>query len=106
MVSTHPNTTSSTAAGSTPVRSTTALRTWAPRSAGWTWLSPPPRFPTGVRTASTMKASAISGSFQDGVADAGPVPGGVAPRGRQSPRPLHPQVQVVLDGVADGAVHL
>jgi hypothetical protein len=52
--STQPNTTSSTAAGSTPVRSTSARRTWAPRSAGCTLASPPPRLPTGVRTASTM----------------------------------------------------
>ncbi len=52
--STLPNTTSSTAAGSMPVRSTSARRLWAPRSAGWTPASPPPRRPTGVRTASTM----------------------------------------------------
>ena len=41
MLSTLPNTTSSTAAGSTPVRSISALIEWAPRSAGWTCDSPP-----------------------------------------------------------------
>ena len=30
-----------------PVRSTRAVSDAAPRSAGWTWLSPPPRRPTG-----------------------------------------------------------
>jgi hypothetical protein len=54
IVSTHPKTTSSTAAGSMPVRSTTPLIAWAPRSAGWTPDKPPPRLPTGVRTVSTM----------------------------------------------------
>lgn len=53
-VSRQPNTTSSTAAGSTPDRSISAFRTCAPRSAGWTADRPPPRRPTGVRTASTM----------------------------------------------------
>ena len=52
--STQPKTTSSTTIGSRSLRSTMALSTCAPRSAGWTWLRPPPRFPTGVRTASTM----------------------------------------------------
>ncbi len=42
-----PKTTSSTAAGSTPERSTSALRTCAPRSAGWTPLSSFSRRPTG-----------------------------------------------------------
>ena len=59
MVSTQPKITSSTALGSTPVRSINALSEWAPRSAGWTWASPPPRRPTGARTASTMYASAM-----------------------------------------------
>ena len=36
------------------LRSTTVVITCAPRSAGCTRLSPPPRLPTGVRTASTM----------------------------------------------------
>src|SRR5918999_2858255 len=58
MVSTQPKTTSSTAPGSTPVRWIRAVRAWPPRSAGWTWARPPPRRPTGVRTASTMNASA------------------------------------------------
>ena len=44
-----------------PVRLTSSLIGWAPRSAGWTWLSPPPRRPTGVRTASKcMSASSIA----------------------------------------------
>src|SRR5262245_37773923 len=59
-VSTHPKITSSTAAGSTPDRSISALIEAAPRSAGWTPASPPPRRPTGVRTASTMYASATT----------------------------------------------
>ena len=53
-VSRQPKTTSSTAAGSTPERATSAFSTCAPRSAGWTAVRPPPRRPTGVRTASTM----------------------------------------------------
>src|SRR3954469_14931760 len=47
--------------GSTPVRSTSARSTCAPRSAGWTADSPPPRRPTGERTAPTTNASPISG---------------------------------------------
>src|SRR5207248_1738898 len=43
--------------GSTSVRSSSALITRAPRSAGCTVLNPPPRRPTGVRTASMMYAS-------------------------------------------------
>jgi hypothetical protein len=58
IVSTQPNTTSSTASGSTPVRSSSARMTCAPRSAGWAPARPPPRRPTGVRTASTRYASA------------------------------------------------
>src|SRR5829696_1852059 len=57
MVSTQPNTTSSTPEGSIPDRSTSAFNATAPRSAGWSDDSPPPRRPTGVRTASTMYAS-------------------------------------------------
>src|SRR6266516_4149966 len=58
-VSTQPNTTSSTASGSTPVRASRARMTCAPRSAGCAPASPPPRRPTGVRTASTRYASAM-----------------------------------------------
>ena len=36
------------------VTSATVLITWAAMSAGWTPDNPPPRLPTGVRTASTM----------------------------------------------------
>ncbi len=54
MVSQQPMITSSTAAGSMPVRRTSAASTWAPRSAECTSASAPPRLPTGVRTASTM----------------------------------------------------
>ena len=57
-VSTQPNTTSSTASGSAPVRASSAAMTCAPRSAGCTPARPPPRRPTGVRTASTRNASA------------------------------------------------
>ncbi len=39
-------------------------------------------------------------------ADAGAVPCGVPPRCGERPGPLHPQLQVVLDRVADGAVAL
>ena len=59
MVSQQPMITSSTAPGSMPVRWTSALSTWAPRSAECIPERDPPRFPTGVRTASTMKASAM-----------------------------------------------
>ena len=61
-VSTQPNTTSSTAPGSAWVRASSAVMTCAPRSAGCTAASPPPRRVTGVRTASIMKASGI-GAF-------------------------------------------
>src|SRR5215831_6325513 len=60
IVSTQPNTTSSTAAGSAPVRASSAAMTCAPRSAGCAPASPPPRRPTGVRTASTRNASATT----------------------------------------------
>ena len=52
MVSTQPKITSSTTSGSMPVRSTTDVMTWAPRSAGCWPARLPPRLPTGVRTAS------------------------------------------------------
>ncbi len=54
MASRQPMTTSSTAPGSMPVRSISALRVIAPRSAGWIPASEPFRLPTGVRTASMM----------------------------------------------------
>ncbi len=54
IASTQPKNTSSTAIGSRSLRSTIVLMTCAPRSAGCTWLKPPPRLPTGVRAASTM----------------------------------------------------
>ena len=51
IVSTQPKITSSTASGSTPVRPSRAVITCAPRSAGCAPDRPPPRRPTGVRTA-------------------------------------------------------
>jgi hypothetical protein len=54
---TQPMTTSSTAAGSTPVRAISSRSTCAARSAGWTADRPPLRFPIGLRTAPTMYAS-------------------------------------------------
>src|SRR5215218_8372885 len=59
MVSQQPRITSSTAPGSTPVRRISAASVWAARSAECTPASAPPRFPTGVRTASTMNASGM-----------------------------------------------
>ena len=59
MVSQQPRITSSTAPGSTPVRRTSADSVCAARSAEWTPARAPPRLPTGVRTASTMKASVM-----------------------------------------------
>ena len=56
---TQPQMTSSTSAGSMPVRSTRPRSTWAPRSTGCTWLSPPPKRPIGVRTPSMMYASVM-----------------------------------------------
>src|SRR5579883_392455 len=106
MVSTQPKTTSSTASGSIFVRSTRALSTCAPRSAGCALERPPLRLPTGVRTASMMNASAMVVLLQNAVGDLRAVPRGVAPRGGEGPRALHPQMQVVLVGIADGAVAL
>ena len=51
---TQPTMTSSTAAGSMWVRSTMALMTSPPRSAGCQFLSAPPRRPPAVRNASTI----------------------------------------------------
>ena len=56
IVSTQPKTTSSTAAGSMPVRSTSAVSTCAPRSAGWTCDEP---------------AAALADGRADGVDDVG-----------------------------------
>ena len=58
IVSTQPNTTSSTASGSSAGAGQQRRMTCAPRSAGCAPASPPPRRPTGVRTASTRNASA------------------------------------------------
>src|SRR3954467_14844680 len=54
---TQPQNTSSTTAGSIPVRSTIASSTAAERSTGCTPDRPPLRLPTGVRTAAQMTAS-------------------------------------------------
>ena len=61
---THPMITSSTAAGSIPVRSTSPRRAWAPRSTGWTPARDPFRLPIAVRTAPAMNASAITASVR------------------------------------------
>src|SRR5690349_4974844 len=60
---THPVTTWPTAAGSMPERSMAAFCTVASRSAGWTVESPPLRFPTGVRTASTITTSDMPATY-------------------------------------------
>src|SRR5919112_1242554 len=71
---THPPTTWPTRAGSTPVRSTSAARTVASRSAGWQVDSPPPRRPMGVRTASTTTTSLpAEGTAGPGQAPAAPL---------------------------------
>src|SRR5215213_2479932 len=54
---TQPRITSSTSAGSTPLRSTSARSAAAPRSTACTPASPPLRRPTGVRTAPTITGS-------------------------------------------------
>ncbi len=106
IVSTQPNTTSSTAAGSTSTRSNSARIEWAPRSAGCTCARPPLRLPTGERTASTMYASLMGRRLEDGRADPVPVEASVAHAASERPRPLHVEVQVVFGGVADRAVAL
>src|ERR1700758_5147295 len=63
MASTQPTITSSTAAGSTSTRSNKPRKAGTPRSIGWTLANEPLCFPTGVRTASMMKASGISNSL-------------------------------------------
>src|ERR1700754_1922420 len=102
MVSMQPNTTSSTVSGSNELRSTNALITCAPRSAGWTAAKPPLRFPTGVRTASTMKALAMDVSFrcEHDVSDALAMGPRVAVCGRERPGALHEEEDVVLVRVA------
>src|SRR5215472_9833894 len=69
---THPQITSSTSSGPTPVRRTSSFRTRADSSTGCTVDSPPLRFPTGVRTASTMTASRMGSSRGRGPAGSGP----------------------------------
>src|SRR5690606_41475914 len=54
---TQPHWTSSIVAGSKPVRSASAVSTWADRLTGWISDSAPPRRPMGERTASTITAS-------------------------------------------------
>src|SRR5690606_39136213 len=56
---TQPMITSSIRAGSAPLRSTSALSTWAARSAGCQPDSRPPFLPPAVRAAATMNASAM-----------------------------------------------
>src|SRR5438105_14601275 len=56
---TQPICTSSTSAGSRPVRATSPFSTWAASSSARTEESAPFRLPIGERTASTMKASPI-----------------------------------------------
>ena len=60
---TQPVTTCSTSAGSMPERPTTSLSATPSRSTGWTVDSSPFRRPTGVRTASTITTSAITGGY-------------------------------------------
>ena len=61
---TQPVTTCPTAAGSMPDRSIAAFCTVASRSAGWTVDNPPLRFPTGVRTASTITTSDMPATYR------------------------------------------
>ncbi len=58
---TQPMITSSTSAGSMPVRSTRAWMLCAARSTEWVSLSLPLRRPSGLRTASTMTAVGMGG---------------------------------------------
>ena len=62
---TQPICTSSTSAGSSPLRSTSAFSTWPASSSARSEASVPFRFPIGERTASTMKASARSTTALD-----------------------------------------
>ena len=59
---TQPPTTWPTSAGSMPARSSAAFCATASSSAGWIVESPPPRLPTGVRTASRMTTSLMAAS--------------------------------------------
>ncbi len=61
---TQPVTTWPIAAGSMPERSTSADCAAARRSAGWTLDRPPPRRPTGVRTASTITTSVMCRAYR------------------------------------------
>ena len=70
---TQPQITSSTTAGSIPLRSASAASTRADKSTGCTPDSPPLRLPTGVRTAATITASRTEPSLQ--VAGTGARPG-------------------------------
>src|SRR4029079_18561260 len=103
MVATQPNTTYSTAPGSMQVRSMSDVSACAPRSAGCTCESPPPRRPTGERTASTMKASATDLQL---LGDELSMMGGVAERTSEHPSLFQGGRQLVLDGVADRPVAL
>src|SRR3954471_20098446 len=60
---THPPTTCPISAGSMPDRSITAFWTSASSSAGWTLDRPPPRRPTGVRSASTITTSVMAAAY-------------------------------------------
>src|SRR5580704_10042267 len=107
MVSTQPNTTSSTAAGSTSTPFISARMECAPRSAGCTCASAPPRRPTGLRTASMMYASDIRILLrQDRARDAAVMKVRVTPTACQRPGALQVEVKVVLGGVADRTVAL
>ena len=68
---TQPPTTWPTSFGSTPARRNSSFWTWASSSTGWMVDRPPPRRPTGVRTASTMTTSLMSASV---VVGADPLP--------------------------------
>ena len=83
---TQPPTTWPTSAGSMPVRARPApAGRSASRSAGWTVDSPPPRRPTGVRTASTITTLVMAGAYGAhlltvrATGHAGPMPGPDAP---------------------------
>ena len=64
---TQPRITSSTSAGSAPVRATSASMTCAARSTGCHPERRPPRRPPAVRTAATMKASAMMAPVEGGL---------------------------------------
>src|SRR5918998_953486 len=74
---TQPQKTSSTTAGSRPDRSASASSTGAERSTAWIPESPPPRLPTGVRTAAQITASRMVDLL-----DGGPGATGRSPRYR------------------------